>query len=318
MRTLLTRLVYGLLFAIPLMLVTYAFAQAGPGQTGSELDAGSQLMQGEEPAEQAKDLDCQSCHPAFFQAWQQGTHGKAGSDPAFRKAWQEAGTPPECLACHVTGYDPETNTWKAAGVTCERCHSPIASNHPAEPMPVDKTGALCGECHTETYFQWQASAHRENDLECSVCHDPHTSSLKAEQAQDLCASCHKARSSNFSHTAHSQKGLDCAGCHMADLNQQGVQAHGEKDHSFFVSLTTCNNCHVYDMHDPVAVHVEAPTPTPDPMSSAETLSVVAVAKPVNPIGFAILAGILGLAAGVVVAPLFERFQNKVNTHKGGD
>jgi len=69
MRTLMTRLVYGLLFAIPLMLVTYAFAQAGPAQTESGLVAGSQLTQNEEPAEPDGELDCQSCHPAFYQAW---------------------------------------------------------------------------------------------------------------------------------------------------------------------------------------------------------------------------------------------------------
>jgi hypothetical protein len=54
------------------------------------------------------------------------------------------------------------------------------------------------------------------------------------------------------------------------------------------------------------------------MSSAETLSVVAAPEPVNPLGFAILAGLIGLAAGVVVAPWFERFQNKINERKGGE
>jgi Cytochrome c554 and c-prime len=314
MKTQLTRLLYGLLFAVPLMLVTYAFAYASSpvqaDQPSAENSTGELAASGE--------LDCQSCHPAFYEGWENGIHGQAGSDPAFQKAWQEAGKPPNCLTCHVTGYDPATNTWESDGITCERCHGPISPNHPAEPMPVDRTAKICGDCHTETYFQWQASAHRQQDLECSVCHDPHTNSLKAPDDQTLCASCHKARSSNFSHTAHSQQGLACADCHMADLNQQGVQAHGEQDHSFFVSLTTCNSCHVYEMHDPVAVHVEQPTPTPDPMGSVETLSVVATPEPVNPMGFAILAGVVGLAVGVVVAPLFERFQNKFGSRRRDD
>jgi hypothetical protein len=69
------------------------------------------------------------------------------------------------------------------------------------------------------------------------------------------------------------------------------------------------------MHDPVAVHVTQPTPTPDPMNSVETLSVVATPEPVNPLGFAVLAGVVGLALGVVVAPWFERFQNKINNRR---
>lgn len=308
MKMRLTRLIYGLLFAVPMMLVTFAFGHASPAaQTASEPQTGA-----------SQNLDCKSCHPAFFQTWEDGLHGKASSDAAFQKAWQEQKQPAECLTCHVTGYNPETNIRVTDGITCERCHSPMPANHPNEPMPVDRTAALCGTCHTETYFQWQASAHRENDLQCVICHDPHSNSLKAESSGVLCASCHKARSSNFSHTTHSQKGMACTDCHMADLHQAGVQAHGEKDHSFFVSLATCNNCHVYQMHDPVAVHVTQPTPTADPMASVETLSVVTTPRPVNPLGFVILAGLVGLAAGIVLAPWIERFQNKIDiSGRGG-
>jgi hypothetical protein len=96
---------------------------------------------------------------------------------------------------------------------------------------------------------------------------------------------------------------------MADLHSTGVEGHARKDHSFFVSLTSCNACHAYEMHDPLSVHPE-PTPTVDPMASVETLSVVATPKPASPLGFAVLAGLIGLAAGVVIAPWLERFQNK--------
>lgn len=89
--------------------------------------------------------------------------------------------------------------------------------------------------------------------------------------------------------------------------------HGEKDHSFFVSLDSCNGCHVYQMHDPVAVHEEESAEEPlDAMISAETSSVLATPNPVSPIGFALLAGLVGLAAGVVLAPWIERFQNRID------
>jgi predicted CXXCH cytochrome family protein len=292
---------YGTLFAIPLMLLTYAFAQASPPM---ESDPQGEMSQG---------LDCQGCHPAFYESWENGLHGQSWDDPVFQNAWQEQGEPGECIDCHVTGYDPGSNTWAADGVTCERCHNPAPANHPQEPMPVARTSELCGDCHTETFFQWQASVHRQADLGCETCHDPHGSQLLAEDDAVLCATCHKARSSDFSHTSHSDEGLACADCHMINLAEQGVQAHGEKDHSFFVSLEACNGCHVYQMHDPVAVHEEeAADKQLDAMASAEVSSVMATPNPINPLGFALLAGLVGLAAGVVLAPWIERFQNRLD------
>lgn len=304
MKIVLKRIAYGILFAIPLMLLTYAFAQASP-----PVDTNTQVQVSQEQ-------DCKGCHPAFYETWEDGLHGQSFSDPAFQKAWKEGGESVECLSCHVTGYDARTGNWEGEGVTCDRCHNPVPDNHPQEPMPVARSADLCGECHTETFFQWQASVHRQKDLGCETCHDPHGSQLLAEDEAGLCASCHKARSSDFSHTQHSQEGLACADCHMADLGEQVNQANGNKgntDHSFFVSLDTCNGCHVYQMHDPVAVHEEEPpAENLDPMASVETSSVLAAPRPVNPFGFALLAGLVGLAAGVVLAPWIERFQNKID------
>lgn len=301
MKSVVSRILYGALFAIPLMLLTYAFAQAST----PEID----IKQQEVPPEQ----DCKSCHPAFYEVWENGLHGQAWSDPAFQNAWQDQGEPVECLVCHVTGYDSTNNTWESEGITCQRCHNPAPENHPNEPMPVSRTSELCGECHTETNFQWQASVHQQHDLGCETCHDPHGSQLLAQDESTLCASCHQARSSNFSHTAHSQEGLACGDCHMSDLQEQGVQAHGQKDHSFMVSLDSCNGCHVYQMHDPVGVHEVEPTEEPiDPMISAEASSVLAAPRPVSPLGFALLAGLVGLAAGVVLSPWIERFQNRLD------
>lgn len=307
MKSVLSRIAYGTFFAIPLMLLTYAFAQASPPMV---IDLQAEVTRGE---------DCKSCHPAFYETWEDGLHGQAYSDPAFQKAWHDQGEPVECLGCHVTGYDPATGTWESEGITCERCHNPAPANHPQEPMPVARSADLCGDCHTETYFQWQASVHRQMDLGCETCHDPHGSQLLAENNAGLCASCHKARSSNFSHTQHSQEGLDCTNCHMAELGEQVNQAHGNKDHSFFVSLDTCNGCHVYQMHDPVSVHEEnPPAENLDSMASIETSSVLAAPKPANPIGFALLAGLVGLAGGVILAPWIERFQNKLDMRNKED
>lgn len=300
------RFFYGFLFAVPLMLVTYVFAQASPSAQVEKTNGTAQTQ------------DCQTCHLEFQTNWAMGAHGNANTTEAFKQAWEAAGKTPDCLNCHVTGYDPETNTWEEDGITCNRCHESVTSNHPSEPMEVNRSPELCGECHTETYFEWQISSHRDKDLGCSSCHDPHGNQLKANNSATLCAACHQARATNFTHTKHSQQGLQCSDCHMANLSETGTGGHARKDHSFFVSLKSCNDCHVYEMHDPSEVHPE-PTPVAaDPMASVETLSVVATPKSVSPLGFAVVAGLLGLAAGVIVAPWLERFQNKQKKHDKGE
>lgn len=289
------RLGIGCFFAIPLMLITYAVASAG------------------EPVARlrAPDNTCQDCHPAFQQAWMNGAHGRATTDPVFQVAWKEQGEDPKCLACHVTGYNPLDGTYIADGITCEACHSPIAENHPQEPMPTDQSGKLCGSCHSEAYFEWQVSVHREKGLSCSGCHDPHQTGLKMENSLELCASCHRGRASNFTHSAHSQSGLNCADCHMTQLTSTGEKGHARRDHSFFVSLSSCNTCHSYQMHDPVQVHPEQPTPQPaDSLISSERMTVSVEPVPVSPMGYTMLSGLVGVAVGIIVAPYIERMQKR--------
>lgn len=291
------RLFYGVLFAIPLMLVTYALVLASPSP--------------QSPTTPEGDLDCAVCHPAFQEAWENSSHANATSDPIFREAWDAQGQPTQCLVCHVTGYDEATNTWKADGVTCVACHNPVPANHPEEPMVTDRSASLCGDCHADTYFEWQASVHQEKGLECSACHDPHESRLKAENTSLLCASCHQARSSNFTHSAHSQNGLECVDCHLGDTNRDVTGGHGLKDHSYFVSLDTCNKCHVYEMHETTGVHPEETLTEPiDAMSSAESVEVSAEPIPISPYGFTALSGLIGVALGVVIAPWIERLQRR--------
>ncbi|MGW8249626.1 MAG: multiheme c-type cytochrome [Anaerolineales bacterium] len=299
MRKFFVRLVYGLVFAVPLMIVTYALALAA--------DQGSVLSTtGQQPT------DCATCHQEFQAAWEKSRHGIATSDPAFQLEWEKAGKPGDCLECHVTGYDAATGTWQADGITCVACHNPVPENHPLEPMGSDSSSQLCGTCHNETYFQWQVSGHRQGGLDCYGCHDPHATGLKAENSAILCANCHRDRSSNFTHSAHSQQGLTCANCHLANIDgATSGEGHGTKDHSFFVSLTTCNTCHVYQMHDPVAVHPENPTPAPaDAMSSVETATVSHDPVPVSPVGFTALSGLVGVALGVIIAPWIDRLQRQ--------
>ena len=302
MRKFITRLFYGMIFAIPLMILTYALAMAA-GQSPSDVPASTSAQEA---------TDCSVCHAEFQAAWEASAHGNATSDPAFQLAWERAGKDGDCLECHTTGYDATTGTWQADGITCVACHNPVPANHPLEPMGSDRSSQMCGKCHTEAYFQWQVSGHRAGGLDCYGCHDPHGTKLKAENSAILCANCHRDRSSNFTHSAHSAQGLNCASCHLANTVQgANGQGHGAKDHSFFVSLDTCNNCHVYQMHDPSQVHPENPTPMPvDAMASVEASVVTADPIPVSPLGYTALSGLIGVAVGVVIAPWVERFQRR--------
>lgn len=299
MNKIILRLLYGLLFALPLMLLTYALAQASSPQ------------QAQQPPSA---LSCPACHETFQTTWEKSKHGTAASDPVFKKSWEDQGKPGACLSCHVTGYNPDTGTWKSDGITCEACHDAATANHPMKPMAADRSAKMCGTCHQETYFEWQASVHRQKGLDCVGCHDPHSTGLIAADTADQCASCHRERASNFAHTQHSKVGLSCADCHLKKLSDP-VEGHSRRDHSFNVSLSTCNSCHAYQMHDPAEVHTDNPTPQPvvDTLAAVDNVTVATESKPVNPLGFATLSGVFGLAAGAILAPWIERLlRNRKN------
>jgi hypothetical protein len=297
MKKLFLRLLIGFLFAFPIGLGTSFLVRAE-----SDLET-----------EGNKDLECQKCHPAFYASWETSHHGKAMTDPAFESAWKEQDKNPECLVCHTTGYDVATNTWMADGITCEACHSPIEEKHPNQPMPSDRSASLCGQCHQETVFEWQVSAHRETNLVCVDCHGQHSTTLKSEDTESLCSNCHRERASNFGHTAHSQEGLNCADCHLGPTGGERGEGHAARDHSFDVRLSTCNSCHAYQMHDPTDVHLDEPSkPVIDAMASVETAGVSVDPSPVSPIYYALLSALIGMAFGLLVAPWIEKWYHKIS------
>ena len=67
MKGLITRFTIGAVFALPLMLLSFALAQAKP------------------PAQPVTSVkgNCQACHEGFQKAWEAGAHGRATVDPTF-------------------------------------------------------------------------------------------------------------------------------------------------------------------------------------------------------------------------------------------
>lgn len=282
---------------------------------------------------------CVTCHSDFQTTWQAGSHGQAMIDKVFTDAWDAQGKPSACLACHTTGYDATTGKYMAEGVTCEACHSPVPTNHPSENMPVDKSTDMCGRCHSNTQFagvpNWEMSTHYQRNITCSVCHDPHSTSLKmvagrteTEDPSSLCMNCHKDYATDFTHSSHGAAGVTCVSCHLTRAEQPAgfETAHKIPDHNFMPELATCTSCHARQMHTegesaatdltvPSAeVAVEPAAETEDKLNNLEIVSEEPVA--VSPIGFAGVAGLLGLAGGMVLAPWLERAYQRMN--KRGD
>ena len=268
--------------------------------------------------------DCAACHTEYQMTWQSGAHGQAADDPVFVEEWTKQGKPGACLVCHTTGYDPATATFEKAGVTCEACHGPALPDHPKTPMPVDRSTDLCGRCHSDTRFGWQdwkVSTHYQRGMDCATCHDPHSASLKnvaiaadganpTDEISQLCINCHKEHSMDFSYTAHNQKGVSCVDCHVKHLGNADRTAHTVPDHSFNASLDSCNTCHAEQMHS--ATDAKAPEETSAPASAEPAVespvsAVTPEPEPVSPMGFSALAGMIGLAGGMVLAPWLERW-----------
>jgi predicted CXXCH cytochrome family protein len=319
MLTRLLRLLVGLLVALPLALLTYAWAAAQTVPASAQAAAPAATATAPAPSGA---LDCAECHQQYQTAWESGSHSQALTDPVFQEAWVNQGQPPECLGCHTTGYDPKTDTYQAAGVTCAACHSPVASNHPLAPASMSRSAELCGECHRDTEFEWRSSRHGESDLTCISCHDPHATMIRAEDTSSLCADCHGTRVEAFGHSNHAKEGLSCTDCHITKTDAPLGMGNAQHSHTFTVDLNTCTQCHENEIHNPDAAMLQpagtataTPIVPPSALNSGSAGTVSATPAPASPVGFAIFAGLIGLALGMVLAPWLERGATRLGQGK---
>jgi predicted CXXCH cytochrome family protein len=323
------------------LFISLPFALLAAGVT--LIVAQAQAPQPTQPTGTMTNDNCIACHQDIATVWMTGLHGRAGTDPIFAEAWNAQGKPGACLVCHATGYDPATGSSETSNVACTSCHTPIPANHPTDKMPIDTTPDLCGKCHSDPRFatqDWQLSAHYQRGLSCSVCHDPHTAGMKTVagattarvDASALCENCHKDAMKNFPTSTHAEAGVTCVQCHLGfNVGNKSVNptdfitAHTAPDHSFMPTLTTCSACHANQMHAPgqavaaAAIKIEEAggTPTPNPTPVATPIPLVTnQAAPVSPAGFSGIAGLLGLAGGMVLQPWLEKFYRRINGKKG--
>jgi hypothetical protein len=165
----------------------------------------------------------------------------------------EENLPFDCGECHTTGYAPQghqagkegiAGTWEFPGTQCERCHGP-GSRHADDPrgvrMDVDRSSQLCGDCHLrddpavieanngfETNFQQYDDLFNSKHfaLACVTCHDPHASTLYADEElnpkkgiKQACASCHWAK---LTQNNRRHGNVECIDCHMPPMAKSAV------------------------------------------------------------------------------------------------
>jgi hypothetical protein len=102
----------------------------------------------------ATEIQCKTCHPAKHQVWSQSRHGRAYSTLAkINKAFD-----PECLACHVTGWNlaggfvSEVDTPELQNVQCEVCHGPGLKHMQAPTAGFGKNAkSACAQCHVKSH-----------------------------------------------------------------------------------------------------------------------------------------------------------------------
>ncbi|MDD2695952.1 MAG: cytochrome c3 family protein [Anaerolineales bacterium] len=240
---LLTKLVFVCIFLLFVLLG----AAAGYSQPASAAPA-------PHPASQATGYAgsqaCGNCHKDIHANWQTTRHALAFSSPIFQQDWTKLGSRTTCLACHTTGYDPNTGNYVEEGVTCESCHGAFQPDHPEQPMPVKPNADLCATCHKTSTDEWRASPHVKAGIQCQACHDPHSQTPKAESVTALCTNCHKDMGEGFTHGTHASAGLECSNCHMYTGPRSGNPIEGlvPTGHTFTVGSEACIGCHQDTVH----------------------------------------------------------------------
>jgi len=141
------------------------------------------MAQAEEKNEYIGHDQCKVCHNkapegAQWDKWKESKHANAfevlkgeaakqiALDRGLAKPAHEA---PECVKCHVTGYDIEKMEWPAKikpadGVQCETCHGP-GSGHVADGRDV------MFKKKTVEEIDWMAKLMIVEEAQCLQCHN---------------------------------------------------------------------------------------------------------------------------------------------------
>ncbi|MBL8898343.1 MAG: hypothetical protein JNM84_11975 [Planctomycetes bacterium] len=217
-------------------------------------------------------VGCESCHGAgsAHVAWAAGDEGARASDPqrgfARRLSTSRGAWVIRDEARGIAAWEGEPRGAEQLD-TCARCHArrgPLVEHSQPEARFLDAyRPALLDEglYHADgqildEVFEWgsfvQSKMHAQG-VQCSDCHDSHSSGLKAP-GNAVCAQCHlPAKFDTPKHHGHASgsPGSACVACHMPLRTYMGVD--GRRDHSFRVprpdlslelgTPNACESCH---------------------------------------------------------------------------
>ncbi|MCA9190279.1 MAG: hypothetical protein KDB03_00900 [Planctomycetales bacterium] len=124
---------------------------------------------------------CAECHTSAFEVWEGTTHAHATESiihPSNDRGAIERHHDPECISCHVTGwnvefYYPYVSAWTGPDVTpmlsgsgCENCHGPGANHVAAENGEIDIENSQLLELREQMKLPLAKA-----DEKCRTCHD---------------------------------------------------------------------------------------------------------------------------------------------------
>lgn len=228
----------------------------------------------------------------------------------------------DCQACHRVIQDTWDNgLHSGAGITCTTCHYPTPNEHPNDVMPTDVSSRLCASCHTSTASEFELSHHGQEDLTCVRCHSGHSANLRTDSLQALCENCHREVVHGYDLSAHADNDILCTDCHMQTDTNEEREGPGDLTHTFMADLATCNNCHGQDMHNPHEAACDEngegaiPCDTEDIVQAGlampEEDAIVAEPDKAGPLGFTIIGTLVGMAAGMILAPWLENWFKRI-------
>ncbi len=147
---------------------------------------------------------CGECHKSALEVWKSTKHAQATETlktgrPGDKKPWINRLFDPECIACHVTGWDPrkivgyktgykdEQTTPYLTGQQCENCHGPGGRHTELERLLAKDKGKPAGDEVTAWRKYHRLNKKTSFDL-CVKCHDgdndPHFNSASFDKYWD--------------------------------------------------------------------------------------------------------------------------------------
>lgn len=199
------------------------------------------------PGTPANQEGCESCHgPGAAHVEKSGEKGVGIF--IFGKRIEEARLKSaKCLACHEEFRELafwDLGKHKAAGVSCDNCHTIHSGTRKNLKAPQPD---LCNICHRPIRAQENKQSHhpiREGKIKCTDCHDQHgglgPKMIKANEVNELCYKCHAEKRGPFM-WEHPPVEENCLNCHTP---------HGSNISKLLVSRPPllCQSCHDSTRH----------------------------------------------------------------------